>query len=86
MSGALGYTQQQPTEDRYLLRKSELDNRLCVLLGGRVAEELVFGDVSTGAHDDLRKVSDIARAMVTTSHISLVHHVVWDGMQFAYMT
>src|SRR6266511_6121518 len=55
---ALGYTQQQPTEDRYLLRKSELDNRLCVLLGGRVAEELVFGDVSTGAQDDLRKITD----------------------------
>src|SRR6266545_4288257 len=67
---ALGYTQQQPTEDRYLLRKSELDNRLCVLLGGRVAEELVFGDVSTGAHDDLRKVSDMARAMVTTYGMS----------------
>jgi cell division protease FtsH len=67
---ALGYTQQQPTEDRYLLRKSELFNRLCVLLGGRVAEELVFGDVSTGAHDDLRKVSDIARAMVTTYGMS----------------
>jgi cell division protease FtsH len=67
---ALGYTQQQPTEDRYLLRKSELFNRLCVLLGGRVAEELVFGDVSTGAHDDLRKVSDMARAMVTTYGMS----------------
>ena len=67
---ALGYTQQQPTEDRYLLRRSELFNRLCVLLGGRVAEELVFGDVSTGAHDDLRKVSDMARAMVTTYGMS----------------
>jgi cell division protease FtsH len=67
---ALGYTQQQPTEDRYLLRKSELDNRLCVLLGGRVAEELVFGDVSTGAHDDLRKITDMARAMVTTYGMS----------------
>jgi cell division protease FtsH len=67
---ALGYTQQQPTEDRYLLRKSELYNRLCVLLGGRVSEELVFGDVSTGAHDDLRKVSDMARAMVTTYGMS----------------
>jgi cell division protease FtsH len=67
---ALGYTQQQPTEDRYLLRKSELDNRLCVLLGGRVAEELVFGDVSTGAQDDLRKVTDMARAMVTTYGMS----------------
>ncbi len=63
---ALGYTRQQPTEDRYLMRKSELLNRLCVLLGGRVAEELVFGDVSTGAYDDLHKVSDMARAMVTT--------------------
>jgi cell division protease FtsH len=67
---ALGYTQQQPTEDRYLLRKSELYHRLCVLLGGRVAEELVFGDVSTGAHDDLRKVSDMARAMVATYGMS----------------
>ncbi|MFQ5617032.1 MAG: ATP-dependent metallopeptidase FtsH/Yme1/Tma family protein, partial [Anaerolineales bacterium] len=67
---ALGYTQQQPTEDRYLLRKSELFNRLCVLLGGRVAEELMFGDVSTGAHDDLRKVSDMARAMVATYGMS----------------
>jgi cell division protease FtsH len=67
---ALGYTQQQPTEDRYLLRKSELYNRICVLLGGRVAEELIFDDVSTGAHDDLRKVSDLARAMVTTYGMS----------------
>jgi cell division protease FtsH len=67
---ALGYTQQQPTEDRYLLRRSELYNRLCVLLGGRVAEELVFGDVSTGAQDDLRKISDMARAMVTTYGMS----------------
>ena len=67
---ALGYTQPQPTEDRYLLRKSELCHRLCVLLGGRVVEELVFGDVSTGAHDDLRKVSDMAWAMVTTYGMS----------------
>ena len=67
---ALGYTQQQPTEDRYLLRRSELYNRLCVLLGGRVAEELVFGDVSTGAQDDLRKITDMARAMVTTYGMS----------------
>jgi cell division protease FtsH len=67
---ALGYTQQQPTADRYLLRKSELYNRLCVLLGGRAAEELVFGDVSTGAQDDLHKVSELARAMVTTYGMS----------------
>jgi len=62
---ALGYTQQQPTEDRYLLTRSELNDRLAVLLGGRVAEELVFHEVSTGAQNDLQRASDIARAMVT---------------------
>jgi cell division protease FtsH len=61
---ALGYTQQQPTEDRYLMTRAELLDRLDVLLGGRVAEELVFGDVSTGAQDDLQRASDIARHMV----------------------
>lgn len=62
---ALGYTQQLPTEDRYLMTRSELENRLCVLLAGRVAEDLIFGDVSTGAQDDLQKATDIARSMVT---------------------
>ena len=62
---ALGYTQQRPTEDRYLMTRAELLDRLDVLLGGRVAEELVFGDVSTGAQDDLQRVTDIARHMVT---------------------
>jgi len=62
---ALGYTQQLPTEDRYLLKKAELLDRLDVLLGGRVAEELVFGDVSTGARDDLQRATDLARHMVT---------------------
>src|SRR5512132_4700954 len=57
---ALGYTQQQPTEDRYLMTRTELLDRLDVLLGGRVAEELVFGDVSTGAQDDLQRATDIA--------------------------
>jgi cell division protease FtsH len=61
---ALGYTRQQPTEDRYLLKKSELLDRLDVLLGGRVAEELVFGDVSTGAQNDLQQATDMARHMV----------------------
>ena len=61
---ALGYTQQQPTEDRYLLTRPELLDRLAVLLGGRVAEELVFGDVSTGAQNDLQRATDIARSMV----------------------
>ncbi len=61
---ALGYTMQVPTEDRYLMTKSELLNRISSLLGGRAAEALVFGDVSTGAHNDLSKATDIARSMV----------------------
>ena len=62
---ALGYTQQQPTEDRYLLTQAELLDRLDVLLGGRVAEELVFGDISTGAQDDLQRATSLARDMIT---------------------
>lgn len=62
---ALGYTQQLPTEDRYLMTRSELEDRMSVLLGGRVAEELVFGDISTGAQDDLQRATDIALSMVT---------------------
>jgi cell division protease FtsH len=62
---ALGYTQQLPTEDRYLMTREELLDRLCVLLGGRVAEEIVFGDISTGAQNDLQRATDIARSMVT---------------------
>ncbi|GAB3405306.1 ATP-dependent zinc metalloprotease FtsH [Massilia agilis] len=62
---ALGYTQQLPTEDRYLLKKSELLDRLDVFLGGRVAEEIVFGDMSTGAQNDLQMATDMARHMVT---------------------
>jgi cell division protease FtsH len=62
---ALGYTQQLPTEDRYLMTREELLDRLCVLLGGRVAEEIIFGDVSTGAQNDLQRATDIARSMVT---------------------
>jgi cell division protease FtsH len=62
---ALGYTQQLPTEDRYLMTRSELLARIHVLLGGRAAEEMVFGDVSTGAQNDLQKATEIARTMVT---------------------
>jgi cell division protease FtsH len=61
---ALGYTLQLPTEDRYLMTKTELLERLAVLLGGRVAEEIVFGEISTGAHNDLQRCSDIATSMV----------------------
>ena len=63
--GALGMTYQLPTEDRYLLRRSELEDRIAVLLGGHVAEELVYGELSTGAHNDLERATALARAMVT---------------------
>jgi len=62
---ALGYTQQLPTEDRYLMTRDELLDRLKVLLGGRVSEEIIFGDISTGAMNDLQRATDIARSMVT---------------------
>lgn len=62
---ALGYTRMQPAEDRYLLTQAELLDRLDVLLGGRVAEEVIFDDASTGAHDDLQRATDMARDMVT---------------------
>ncbi len=62
---ALGYTEQRPTEDRYLMGRSELVARVDVLLGGRVAERLVFGEVSTGAANDLQRATDMVRAMLT---------------------
>jgi cell division protease FtsH len=61
---ALGYTMQVPTEDRFLMRKTELKNRIATLLGGRAAEKLIFNDISTGAHSDLSRATDIARSMV----------------------
>jgi cell division protease FtsH len=61
---ALGFTQQLPTEDRYLMTKTELLERMAVLLGGRVAEEIKFGEISTGAQNDLIRATDIARRMV----------------------
>ena len=75
--GALGYTIQRPTEDRYLMTREELENKMAVLLGGRAAEEIVFAHLSTGAADDLAKVTGIARSMAmrygmvkTLGHIS----------------
>ena len=62
---ALGYTIQRPTEDRYLMTREELENKIAVLLGGRAAEKLVFGKLTTGAADDLAKATDIARDMIT---------------------
>jgi len=63
--GALGYTIQRPTEDRFLMTRPELESKMAVLLGGRAAEILVFDEISTGAADDLDKATDIARNMVT---------------------
>ena len=63
--GALGYTIQRPTEDRFLMTLPELENKMAVLLGGRAAELLIFEQVSTGGADDLAKVAQIARSMVT---------------------
>lgn len=67
---ALGYTLQLPTEDRFLMTKAELQNKIAVLLGGRVAEEIIYHEVSTGAQDDLRKATDIAMSMVKTYGMS----------------
>ena len=61
---ALGYTQQVPTDDRYLLQRKELEDRLAVLLGGRAAEEIIFNEISSGASNDLERATDIARQMV----------------------
>jgi cell division protease FtsH len=63
--GALGYTMQLPLEDRYLMQRTDLLSQLAVLLGGRTAEEIALGEISTGAHNDLQRATDIARAMVT---------------------
>ncbi|HHE3758008.1 TPA: ATP-dependent metallopeptidase FtsH/Yme1/Tma family protein [Escherichia coli] len=63
--GALGYTLQRPTEDRFLMTRTDLEHKIAVLLGGRTAEKLVFGELSTGAADDLARATDIARDMIT---------------------
>jgi cell division protease FtsH len=63
--GSLGFTMQLPTEDRYLMSKTELLEKIDVLLGGRAAEEMTFGEITTGAQNDLQKATNIARSMVT---------------------
>ena len=84
--GALGYTQQLPTEDRYLLKRSELLDRLDVLLGGRVAEELIYGDVSTGAQDDLQRATDMARHMIMQYGMSeRLGQVTFDAPRPTYL-
>jgi cell division protease FtsH len=77
--GALGYTIQRPTEDRFLMTREELTNRLCVLMGGRVAEHLQFGHLSTGASDDLSRATDIARGMATRyGMVPSLGHATYD--------
>jgi len=82
--GALGVTLQLPTEDRYLVTKEDLLDRLCVMFGGRVAEELVCGDISTGAHDDLARATETARQMVTRLGMSEKLGAMTFGRQQAH--
>jgi cell division protease FtsH len=78
--GALGYTMQLPLEDRYLMQRRDLLNQLAVLLGGRTAEEIALGEISTGAQNDLQRATDIARAMVTEWGMSdAVGAINYDG-------
>lgn len=84
--GALGYTIQRPTEDRFLMTRKELENKMAVLLGGRAAEQLIFSEISTGASDDLARATDIARAMVMRYGMSeAIGNVVYDREQMAYL-
>ncbi|OYV39725.1 MAG: cell division protein FtsH [Rhodospirillales bacterium 20-64-7] len=84
--GALGYTIQRPTEDRFLMSREELENKMAVLLGGRAAEVLVFHKLSTGAADDLQKVTDIARAMVTRfGMVEELGPVVFEREQHSFL-
>jgi cell division protease FtsH len=84
--GALGYTIQRPTEDRFLMTREELENKMAVLLGGRAAEHIVFGHLSTGAADDLSKVTNIARSMVMRYGMDpKLGHVSYDAERQSYL-
>ncbi len=84
--GALGYTIQRPTEDRFLMTREELENKIAVLLGGRAAEKLVFGSLSTGAADDLAKVTDIARDMVARyGMVEELGYVAYDAQPSRFL-
>ena len=85
--GSLGYTIQRPTEDRFLMTREELENKMAVALGGRAAEWIVFGHLSTGAADDLRRVTDIARSMVTRYGMSeKLGNVAYDRDPRTFLT
>jgi cell division protease FtsH len=84
--GALGYTIQRPTEDRYLMTRQELENRMAVLMGGRAAEHVVFDHLSTGAADDLARIADIARSIVTRYAMEpALGHVALESEQRAFL-
>ena len=84
--GALGYTLQRPTDDRFLITQQDLFHRMIVLLAGRAAEDLVFGQISTGAADDLVKVTDIARQIVTRFGMSeSLGHAVLEQPRTSYL-
>jgi len=84
--GALGYTMQRPIEDRFLMTSEELQEKMAVLLGGRAAEQLVFGHLSTGAADDLAKATDIARSMVTRyAMVPELGHVSYESESSAFL-
>ena len=84
--GALGYTIQRPTEDRYLMTQAELESRMAVLMGGRAAEHVVFSHFSTGAADDLSRIADIARSMVTRYAMEPeLGHVAFESDQRSFL-
>ena len=85
--GALGYTMQMPAEDRYLLTVEELEDRIAVLLGGRAAEKITFGTISTGASDDIQRASELARRMVTEFGMSeVLGSVRYAGQTLQYLS
>lgn len=85
--GALGYTIQRPTEDRFLMTRAELENKMAVLLGGRAAEHIVFEQLSTGAADDLQKVTDIARSMIMRYGMDpTLGHVAYESERRSYLS
>jgi len=84
--GALGYTIQRPTEDRFLMTREELENKMAVLLGGRAAEHIVFAHLSTGAADDLQKVTDIARSMIMRYGMDeKLGHVAYEAQRRSFL-
>jgi cell division protease FtsH len=84
--GALGYTMQMPTEDRYLMTREDLEDRIAVMLGGRAAEQIIIGTISTGASDDINRATELARRMVTEFGMSeKLGSVRYAGQQLQYL-